>query len=251
MSPWAYILTAILAWIAGVVLIRLALVPLRRNAPGGDPINALLKLGAKLYSKLMHRAIWRGEDDLRRNVNSGPLIVVSNHTSSVDPVLIQAGCWFPIRWLMAAEMMTASLDWLWKQQDVIPVERDRADSKPVRTAIRHLRAGGVIGIFPEGRIIQPRGRVGRFLDGVGLLASKTGVPVLLVWVSGTPDTEALSEAFFTPSRARIEYVGVFRFKQHHDPAAITRALREKLAEASGWTLAENGDEAASEPAAVH
>lgn len=251
MSPWAYILTAILAWIAGVVLIRLALVPLKRTAPGGDPVNTLLMIGAKLYCKLMHRAVWRGEEALRHNINSGPLLVVSNHTSSVDPVLIQAGCWFPIRWLMAAEMMTTSLDWLWTQQNVIPVERDRADSKPVRTAIRHLRAGGVIGIFPEGRIIQPRGSVGRFLDGVGLLASKTGVPVLLVWVSGTPDTEELREAFFIPSRARIEYVGVFHFKKEQDPASITRTLREKLAKTSGWTLAENGTEATDQPAAVH
>src|SRR5690606_6256138 len=129
-----------------------------------------------------------------------------------------------------------------QQQNIIPVKRGSAESAPVRESIRHLRADGVLGIFPEGRITQPRGAIGPFLEGVGRIVSLTGAPVLLVWISGTPETEELSQAFFRFSRSRVEFIGLLDFKGERNGEAITRALREQLAEASGWAMAEESFE---------
>ncbi len=57
---------------------------------------------------------------------------------------------------MAKEYMIPSLNFIWKSAEIIPVARDGQDSAGLRVALRHLKEGGVIGIFPEGGIKQPR-----------------------------------------------------------------------------------------------
>lgn len=230
------IAAALIGWVAVVLAIRWIIIPILCRGPGGDPILCLMWIGARIYVSIMHRPRWIGQESLRRKIHPGPLIVVSNHTCAVDPVLIQTGCWFSIRWLMAADMMIRELDWVWKQQKIIPVSRDGGDSGPVREAMRHVRAGGVIGIFPEGRIVKPRGEIRPFFSGVGAIVARTGAPVLLVWVSGTPDTERMSESFMTRSSSRVEFIEAMRFDGERDAETITQKIRERFSSASGWPL---------------
>lgn len=238
MSPLAVILLAVAGWVALVLFARWVAIPYFERGPGGDAVNGMLWRLVRVYCRLFHRAEFRGEADLRDHLEPGAMIVVSNHTSAVDPLLIQAACRFHIRWLMAADMMIPELDWLWKNQDIIPVARDGTDARPLREAIRHVRSGGVIGIFPEGGIVEPRGEVRPFLAGVGFLIARTRAPVLLAWVSGTPEREQMSSAFVVPSRSRVEFVGLREFADIRDPEEITRRLREKFAAISGWSLSE-------------
>ncbi len=235
MSAPQTIAAAMVAWTVIVLAIRWIVLPLLSRGPGGDPVQCLLWIGCRLYAAVVHRAQYVGHEKLRRSIDPGPLIVVSNHTSSVDPLLIQTGCWFRIRWLMAAEMMIPELDWVWRQQRIIPVSRTGGDSRPVRESIRHVKGGGVIGIFPEGRIVV-HGEIRPFLSGVGAMVLHTGAPVLLVWISGTPQVGDLRKAFATPSHARVEFVDLMRFDGIRDADAITQAIRQRLSEASGWPL---------------
>jgi 1-acyl-sn-glycerol-3-phosphate acyltransferase len=162
------------------------------------------------------------------------LIIVSNHTSGVDPLLIQAACRFHIRWMMAADMMIPELDWVLTGRNVIPVARDGRDSTSAREAVRHVRSGGVVGIFPEGRIVT-HGEIRRFHPGVGLIAAKTQAPVLLVCVSGTPETDSMARSFTTPSRARVVFAELVRFKSR-DPIEITEQLRHRLSQIRPWPI---------------
>lgn len=223
-------------WVAVVLIARWVIVPMLRYGPGRDPVKVLLWRGCQLYSVLVHRVRYTGLDEFRRQIEPGGLVVVSNHTCSVDPVLIQCGCSFAIRWLMARDMMISQLDWLWDLQDIIPVSRDGSDSAPVREAIRHVRKGGVVGIFPEARIVKPRGEIRPFLAGVGAIVARTDAPVLLVWTTDTPDVDDMKSAFFTPSRSRVQYVDLIRFKDTSDAQQITERLRWRLSKASGWPL---------------
>ena len=162
------------------------------------------------------------------------MIVVSNHTGAVDTLLVQAGCMFHIRWMMASEMMAASLDWLWHHEEPIPVDRDGKDSGPAREAIRHVQAGGIVGIFPEGRIVKPPRQLRPFFQGVGLIVARSKAPVLLVWVRDTPDTTRMSESLFTRSNAKVEYIELIDFKNERDAHAIAQKLRNRLSQHSGW-----------------
>jgi 1-acyl-sn-glycerol-3-phosphate acyltransferase len=238
MSPLERILLGVAIWVALVLIARWVVVPLLRYGPDREPAKVLLWRASQVYCYIMHLVRHRGYEEIRRRVEPGGMVVISNHTCSVDPVLIQCGCAFRIRWLMARDMMIEQLDWLWEMQQIIPVSRDKADSSPVREAIRHIRKGGVIGIFPEARIVKPRGEIRPFQPGVGAIVAKTGAPVLLVWVSGTPDVDTMTRAFFTPSRSRVEYIDLIRFSDTTDAMEITRRLRKRLSQVSGWPLNE-------------
>jgi 1-acyl-sn-glycerol-3-phosphate acyltransferase len=190
----------------------------------------------RIHGRFVHRGHCQGLEDLRDKMQPGPMIVVSNHTGAIDPLLIQSGCRFHIRWMMASETMSRLLNFLWRRVQPIPVDRDGRDSGPAREAIRHVQAGGVIGIFPEGRIVRPPEQIRPFHLGVGLIVSRAKAPVLLVWVSGTPKTTRLWKSILTPSRARIHFVELIDFKHERDAHKIAAQLRERLAKVSGWPL---------------
>lgn len=207
-----------------------------RTAPGGRPNTAFLWIAVRIYARIMHRPTFTGREHVPPTNAPGGLVVVSNHTGPIDPLVIQAACRFEIRWMMAADMMLPSLDWLWRQQRPIPVARNGRDTGPAREAIRHVKAGGVVGVFPEGAIVQPRGEVRPFHEGVGLIISRTNAPVLLVWVTGTPESPYMGEALATRSAARVAFLDLVEFDEGADPATVTRTLRERIAAASGWPV---------------
>src|SRR6185295_9983939 len=121
--PWI-ILLAFVAWLLLIGAVGIAIMPWLANAPGESATIGLIWRCLRIYSRIVHRAQYRGFEDFRQLRDPGPIIVVSNHTGAVDPLLIQAGCRFHIRWMMASEMMTRRLDWLWRQEQTIPVDRD-------------------------------------------------------------------------------------------------------------------------------
>jgi 1-acyl-sn-glycerol-3-phosphate acyltransferase len=235
--PQALLLFAIL-WLLAVATAWLVVVPFLARLVDGDPYNGFLWCLVRVYTRMWHRPTYLGLEHVppdAASIDRG-LIVVSNHTGAVDPLLIQARCHFFVKWMMAADMISPALGFLWKQDPIIPVGRDGRDSGPLRAAIRKVRGGGVVGIFPEGRITTPPREVRPFLPGVGLLIARTRAPVLLAWVSGTPDTNKLGEAMATRSRSRVVFLEPVTYPEGTDPATITDDLRNRIAGISGWPL---------------
>ena len=188
------------------------------------------------FCRMVHRVQFNGRDLIPDGPDPGPLIIVSNHTGSIDPLLIQGAIPFFVRWMMASDMMVPAAADLWRVLKLIPVDRDGRDMAAARDAIAHLKQGGAVGIFPEGGIVEPRGVIWPFFAGIGLMIARTGAPVLLVWVDGTPETTEMHKSLFTPSRARVTFVDLIDFKGERDARVITQTLRERLAEVSGWEL---------------
>ncbi len=60
--------------------------------------------------------------------------------------------------------------------------------------------------------------------------------MLLVWISGTPETNKLGECLKSRSYARVEFIERLDLSGISDPAEICERLRNRLAEASGWPL---------------
>ena len=236
MLTWPNSLVPVAALLLVLLIAWLAFVRWSRTGPGADPFTCMLWIALRVYARFMHRPTYAGLELVPGSNAPGGLIVVSNHTGPIDPLIIQAVCRFQIHWMMAVDMMMPSLDWLWKQARVIRVARDGRDSGPVREAIRHVKNGGVIGVFPEGAIVRPSGELRPFHDGIGLIISRTRAPVLLVWVTGTPDSPHMGEALSTRSQSRAVFVDLIEFDKGTDPASITRTLRERLAEATGWPV---------------
>lgn len=223
-------------WTALMAAWWLVVVPLLRRGPRGDAGYVLLWCVLRAFVKLRHRVRYVGREHIPAGRHAGPLVIVSNHTGAIDPLLISAACPFEVRWMMAEDMFTPKLEPFLDFVNVIPVARTGRDTASARVAVRHLRSGGVIGIFPEGGIVTPPRQVWPFFSGVGLIIARSKAPVLLVWVSGTPDTNDMTGSIVQPSRARVQFIGRLDFTGERDAKKITDTLREKIAEVSGWPM---------------
>jgi 1-acyl-sn-glycerol-3-phosphate acyltransferase len=130
---------------------------------------------------------------------SGPAVLISNHDSAWDPVVVGIAA-MPrrqVRALAKSSLWRAPpVAWVLDHMGQIPIERGRFDTQALSVAIEALRAGGCVGIFPEGTV--SRGRPLRPLSGAGRLAlSAPGARVLCVSVSGAVDVVRF------PKRPRI------------------------------------------------
>jgi 1-acyl-sn-glycerol-3-phosphate acyltransferase len=137
---------------------------------------------------------------------SGPGIFVCNHTSGLDPMLIQATTPRVITWMMAKEFYDMpALNWAFRMLRAIPVSRSGRDTAPTRAAIRALHDGGLLGVFPEGRIERER-KLMPFQTGVALMAIKTGVPVYPAYLDGTQRTyRSMLAQFANANNATLTY----------------------------------------------
>ncbi len=222
----------------GVAAIQQILLPLLARYATGDTNAAILWLLNQFYVRFFHHIQAFGTETIPYSVFPGKLIVVCKHQSPIDPLLVQSQCRFKIRWLMAKEYMLPSLDFIWKHGQIIPVARDGQDSTGLRIALRHLKKGGVIGIFPEGGIKQPRKAIHPFAEGVGAMIAHTNSPVLLATVDGTPMNDEMDHAMFERSHSSVRFIELIHFPEDATKSEITEGLRQRLAEATGWPLVE-------------
>jgi len=167
----------------------------------------------------------------------GAAILAINHTSSIDPALVQSVCRQRlITWMMASEYMDIKgTGWFYRTLGVIPVQRTGRDSGPLRAAMRALQGGKVLGVFPEGRIAPTRELL-PFQTGLALMAIKTSVPVYPVYLDGSQRNKEMLQACLIRNEATISFGPPVEFdrsgtsKKHLEAAtsAIQTAI-ERLA----------------------
>ena len=135
----------------------------------------------------------------------GPAILVCNHVSGLDPMLIQSVCPRLIVWMMAREYYEIRLlHWAFKTIEAIPVDRSGRDLAATRAAMRALQAGRILGVFPEGRIETSRELL-PFQTGVALLAQKAGVPVYPAYLDGTQRGKEMVQAYLYRNCATLAF----------------------------------------------
>jgi 1-acyl-sn-glycerol-3-phosphate acyltransferase len=223
---------ALLAWAADAVR--------RASVRPEDPTSGLVLIATRLYCRLVHRLRVHGLQRARAARDAGgPLMVVSNHTAGLDPALIQAALDFEVRWMMAADMRAPQLEEWWQYGRVIFVDRSGKDTSSVREALRHLKAGGALGVFPEGRLERPAEHLMPFREGVGLLAIKSGATVLPVVVDGTPVGRTAWSSFLKSSRSRVRFLEPTTYpRKDWKPDAVAADLQDRFQRATGWPVSD-------------
>jgi len=162
----------------------------------------------------------------------GPAILVSNHTSGLDPHLIQSCCHRVITWMMAREyydqpILRNILDVI----GVIPVSRGERDSAATRAALRAVENGEVLGIFAEGKI-EPTPELLPFQPGIGVLALKTEAPIHPVYLDGTQRGLNMAQGFFRRQHAVLTFGPPLQFHRsspaHCGVADVTGQIEQSV-----------------------
>ncbi len=127
----------------------------------------LLRFVAWLLSRLVYRFQVRGDEHIP---TQGAAVLVCNHVSFVDAVLLMSASPRPIRFLMDHRIFKVPvLGWLFKLAKAIPIAPRAEDPAAFEAAFAQaaqvLREGDVLGIFPEGAI-TPDGTLQPFKGGV-------------------------------------------------------------------------------------
>lgn len=119
----------------------------------------------------------------------GGALYCANHSCLNDPVcLVMAiGAKRQMRVMAKAEFMRVPvLGWLLKKAGIFPVERGKSDIGAIKTAIRFLRSGENVLLFPEGTRIKDGvdkdGTESEAKTGAAMLAVRTGVPIVPVYI---------------------------------------------------------------------
>ena len=161
----------------------------------------------------------------------GPALVVSNHDSWLDPlVIIEAMMWKrrQLRFLAKSTLWKSKiLAWILDGAAQIPIRRGESDIAAMEAAVDALDRGETIGVFPEGTL--SRGEKLRARRGVARLAlARPEVPVVLAAVEGGtklrrfPKRPRVTIEFFRPAGGQS--------RPGEDPAELSRRLLDEIRE---------------------
>ena len=143
----------------------------------------ILRLFTILLFKILFRIKVKGEENIPE---SGSFLIASNHISFLDPVAIGAASPRPLNFMARDDLFSNRIfGWLLRNVNVFPVKReDREDISAIREALKRLRKGKGLVIFPEGgRGESDRLREGKI--GVALLAYRSGAPIVPAFIKGS------------------------------------------------------------------
>ncbi len=161
----------------------------------------------------------------------GALLIVPNHDSQMDPILIALALrkHRPLRFLARADLWrNRVLGWVLHAINQIPIERGAGDAGALGEAIETLRRGDAICIFPEGKL--SRGEALRARTGVSRLAAACPeARVVLCTVAGTTDFVR----FPRRPRCAVEFLATAALPSPADEsqgfaAALLNELRERV-----------------------
>lgn len=116
---------------------------------------------------------------------SGAVILASNHVSVLDPPVVGTGIWRPCAFMAKEELFTnPAVAWFIRRLYAFPVRRGMADRSALKHSLDVLERGMALVMFPEGT----RSETGEMQEpetGVGMIACRSGAPVVPVFVAGT------------------------------------------------------------------
>ncbi len=120
----------------------------------------------------------------RENIPDGPAVICPNHTTAGDPfyVVFAFGHRYTMRAMAKIQIMRVPvIGWLLSKAGVFGVDRGAADMKAVKTALKFLKDGHKLLMFPEGTRVHEGEHV-EAKTGAALFATRTGVPLVPVYI---------------------------------------------------------------------
>ncbi|MCD5401042.1 1-acyl-sn-glycerol-3-phosphate acyltransferase [candidate division NPL-UPA2 bacterium] len=128
---------------------------------------ALARAICRILFKLLFHAHTTGEENIPR---WGPVLIAPNHVSFLDPVAVGTAARRRLHYMARNDLFAIPLlGWLIKNLNSFPVKKDRPDPEAIKEALRVLKRGEALLLFPEGTR-SPDGRLLPGELGIGMLA---------------------------------------------------------------------------------
>lgn len=188
------------------------------------------------------RVAYRPWVEGRGNVpRDGAAILAGNHLAVIDSFLLPLMLPRQVKFLAKSEYFTGKglkgrvTAWFMSGIGTVPIDRSggAASEAAIRTGLRILGDGDLLGIYPEGTR-SPDGRLYKAKTGVARMALETGVPVIPVVMVGTDEAQPVGRTIprFMPLGARIGEPLDFSHLSHKSADHVTlRRVADEITEA--------------------
>lgn len=164
---------------------------------------------------LVHSVYRLRVNDIQRIPDEGPAVIVCNHVSFVDALIIAAACRRPIRFIMDHRIFKMPImSFIFRESRAIPIAPAKEDpalmEKAFDEAAKALAEGDLVGIFPEGKITDT-GEINPFRSGITRILERQAVPVVPLAIRGLwgsffsrKDGAAMTKPFRRGAFSRLE-----------------------------------------------
>lgn len=136
---------------------------------------------------------------------SGGGLILGNHSSFLDPLLIGLPLTRPVSFLARDSLFRVPvIGWILRNTYVKPINRENASTATIRETVKRLEEGFLCGMFPEGTR-SDTGEVGEFKPGFVALARRMELPIYPVGIAGTHLAMGRNSLFMKPYRVRVVF----------------------------------------------
>ena len=156
----------------------------------------------------------------------GPCILVANHSSNLDPIVL--GCASPRRvYFVAKEELFRNplASFFLRHLGAFPLHRGEGDKEAVKRIFSLLKEGKVVGLFPEGT--RNQGELGDFQRGALKLLIRAGVPVVVAGIRGTYESLPRGKNIPHPFPIRVSFSPPFEVK-NWSVEEVEKKIREEM-----------------------
>ncbi|MEW5806651.1 MAG: lysophospholipid acyltransferase family protein [Acidobacteriota bacterium] len=154
----------------------------------------------------------RGRENVPEN---GAALLAANHSSYLDSPCLGSACHRKIHFMIKRRFYDKFMQgWFYRWMETIPVRESEADLDALRSAIRALEDGSIVGIFPEGTIY--RGRELKWMHGASFLAAKSESPAIPVAIIGADRALSHRGIFPKPIKIKVLFGKPLQFPKGED-----------------------------------
>lgn len=178
-------------------IIRRVNLKLGKKPATEDKLPGMYRFARNLFGVLFRTVMPVRYHHLERLQLDAPYILVGNHSSMFDPMLIGYPVFrYHVRFMSKKELMNnAILRKILKLIEVIPVDRHNMDMSAIRASLKTLKEGHVLGIFPEGTR-HKEGVMQDMESGAAMIALRSGCKMLPAYISAKPRLFKCTHVYF-------------------------------------------------------
>ncbi|OGW62883.1 MAG: hypothetical protein A2V83_08325 [Nitrospirae bacterium RBG_16_64_22] len=156
----------------------------------------------RLTAAVLFRLRVRGRENIP---DAGGAIIAANHASYLDPPLVGVSMGRQLRYMAAEELFRVPVFGpLIRSVGSFPVKRGEDDRSALREAVRQLKQGHLLLVFPEGTRSFD-GELGEGKAGIGFIALHAGVPVVPAFVQGAHDALPRGRWWVKPAQVTVRF----------------------------------------------
>jgi 1-acyl-sn-glycerol-3-phosphate acyltransferase len=190
----------------------------------------LSRLILKLFCKIIFRIKGRGQENIPK---SGSFILASNHVSYLDPVVLGVAATRKLTYMARDDLFSNPyLGWWLSLVGVLSIKRDSADFSALRSAMRCLREGKAIALFPEGRRRMPQEKNLSPQPGIGFLAKKSGSLVIPAYIKGTDEALPKGASSIRMKKVSVTFGKPVEIERLSDYQAVAEKIMTSINELS-------------------